>query len=74
MANDNEILKELTDRVNGIAYPDVVSVGLVGNIATLGGVVRSLAKKNEIAMAAAYVSGVEGVDNRLTVRAPEYIL
>jgi len=74
MANDNEVLRELTERVNGITSPDVVTVELEGNIAIISGTVRSLAKKNEIVMTAAYVAGVEGIDNRLVVHAPEYIL
>ena len=73
MANDNEVLRELTERVNGITSPDVVKVELEGNIAIISGTVRSLAKKNEIAMTASYVAGVEGIDNRLVVHAPEYI-
>lgn len=74
MRNENEILEELNERVNTILYPGTIDIEIVENIAVLKGNVASVEKKNEIAMAAAYVPGIEGIDNRLTIRAPEYIL
>lgn len=74
MRTDNEILEELEQRVNTILYPETITVGLDGNIAVLSGVVPSLEKRNEVAMTAAYVPGIEGIDNRLIIRTPEYIL
>ena len=73
MRNDNEMLEELRNRVNTILYPDKIDIEIVGNVAVLRGVVPSLQKRNEAAMAAAYVPGIEGVDNRMIISAPQHI-
>ncbi|HEV9035007.1 MAG TPA: BON domain-containing protein [Puia sp.] len=74
MRNENEILEEVKLRVNSILCPGTIDVAVDGNIAVLTGHVPSLEKRNEVAMTAAYVSGIEGVENKLTISAPEYIL
>jgi hypothetical protein len=73
MSNDNEVLGELTERLTAILYPAVIDIELIGNIAILRGNVPSLAKKNEVALAAACIPGIEGIENRLTLSAPERI-
>jgi osmotically-inducible protein OsmY len=74
MRSDNEILEELKERVNAILYPETIGVEVDENIAILSGYVPSLAKRNEVAMAAAYVPGIEGIDNRMIIGVPEHIL
>lgn len=74
MRNDDEILEELKERVNSILYPATIDIRVVDNIAVLSGHVPSLEKRNEAAMAAAYVPGIEGIDNRMIISTPEYIL
>lgn len=74
MRNDNEILEELSERVNAILSPGTIDIQVVENIAILSGQVPSLQKRNEVALAAAYVPGIEGIDNRMIIAAPEHIL
>jgi osmotically-inducible protein OsmY len=74
MRNDSEILKELNERINAIVPPGTIDIQVVENIAILSGYVPSLQKRNEVALAAAYVPGIEGIDNRMVIAAPEHIL
>jgi osmotically-inducible protein OsmY len=74
MYTHNEVLEELTERLHCIVQPDTINIEMAGNIAILSGSVPSQQKKNEVAMTAAYVVGVEGLENRLTICTPDHIL
>jgi hypothetical protein len=68
--NDDQITRQVQDRLVQEGVADQVQVSTQRRIVTLEGVVNDVPELNRAEMAARNVPGILGVDNRLVVKNP----